>query len=100
RSAWFHAPSWQNPHLDKEFLEREKARLIAAEMEDEWIREYEAIFVKGGSRAIFPQAARYRYPNLDELIPKDLNHWWLIISADPGSTSVFGVGFFLFNPYQ
>lgn len=99
KSAYFHAPSVQNPHLSREFLEREKRRLISIGAEDQWIREYEAIFVLGGKRAIFPQAARYHYPSLDSLLPKDLNHWWLIVGADPGSTSVFAVGFFLFNPY-
>lgn len=98
---WFflHAPSSSNPHIAKSWLERKKRQLIEAGDLETWQREYEAIYIKGGKRHIFPQFLKHLCRPIDELTPKDLNKWWLVTHFDPATTSVFGVLFSLFNPY-
>lgn len=96
---WTTATSYDNHHNDKAFLDRTKAKLMAMGLEDTWLREYMAIFVKGGKRSIFPWVLKQAFPSLEEVLPKDLNKWLIIIGFDPASTSVFGVIFFFFNPY-
>lgn len=97
---FFHAPSWHNPFLSRTFLERKKRQYIAMGDEESWLREYGAVFVKGGKRHVFPQFLKYVRKTFSELWPKDLNHWHLIVGFDPGSTTTFAVGFFLYNPYN
>lgn len=64
----FHAPTRQNPHISHAWLEREKARLIAMGDEEEWLREYEAIFVKGGKNHLLPQFLTLKHKALSELL--------------------------------
>lgn len=96
---WVRATSMDNSHNSKSFLERQKARLIAAGELETWLREYEAIFVKGSKRSIFPQVLKMQFPEFEEIRPKDLNKWILMVAFDPASTSTFGVIFLIFNPY-
>ena len=96
---WCTATSYDNTHNDKSFLDRTKAKLLAMDLEDTWLREYMAVFVKGGKRSIFPWVLKQDFPSFAEIKPKDINKWSIIVGFDPASTSVFGVVFTLFNPY-
>lgn len=96
---WTTASSFDNHHNSRKFLERKRLELIANGEEETWLREYMAIFVKGGKGSIFPQILRMKFPDFEEVKPKDLNKWEIMVSFDPASTSVFGVIFLLFNPY-
>lgn len=98
-SFWCQATSFDNHHNDRDFLERVKTKLIAMGLEDQWMREYLAIFVKGGKRSIFPWVLKQTYKPLAEILPKDLNRWQIVVGFDPASTSTFGVIFLLHNPY-
>ncbi|HEY8272149.1 MAG TPA: hypothetical protein VIG33_14765 [Pseudobdellovibrionaceae bacterium] len=100
-SNWrfFHAPTSSNPFIKKSWLERKKAEKIKMGDLEGWLREYEALFVKGGKGSIFPQFFKMSRPNFDEVRPKDLNKWQILVSFDPASTSVFGVVFLLFNEW-
>jgi len=95
--AYFHAPSSSNPYNNKEMLEEARLRLIAMNNYEYWLREYEAVFVKGGKNHIFPQFLKLLPYGLE--IPKDLNRWVLYVIFDPAASSTFGVLFVLFNPY-
>lgn len=99
--GWFylHAPTSVNPYISKAWLDRKHRELIEAGDEETWLREYEAIFVKGGKRHIFPQFLRYKPKSLSALIPKDMNRWQMVVHFDPATTSTFGVLFSLFNEY-
>lgn len=92
------ATSFDNPYNSRKWLENKKAELLANGLEDIWLREYMAIFVKGGKSAIFPQIYKMKHPIFEK--PKDLHQWTLVISFDPASTSVFAVSFALFNYYN
>lgn len=97
---FFHAPTWSNPFISTDWLKNMERDMIAMGQEEDWLREYGAIFVKGGKKNIYPwvlKATKYR---LDEILPKDLNKWKLIIACDPASTSVFGVIFGFWNEYS
>jgi len=98
--SWYylHAPSKQNPFLSKRFLENKERELTESGEREKWLREYEAIFVVGGKRSIFPQFNKLQFKPYVE--PIDLNKWHLIITFDPAASSVFGVLFALFNPYS
>lgn len=100
RWAFFHAPTSQNPHISPEWLANKREEMLSMGEEEVWLREYEAIFVKGGKRSIFPQFLKMQRPSFESIKPKDLNKWHLIVSHDPASTSIFGVIFLLFNPYS
>lgn len=96
---WCQASSFDNHHNDKGFLERTRDNLIKFGLEDVWMREYLAIFVKGGKRSVFPWVLKQTYNPLAEILPKDLNRWTIVLGFDPASTSTFGVIFLLHNPY-
>jgi hypothetical protein len=97
---FIHAPTRSNPHISTKWLERKRLEMIAMGMEEDWLREYEAIFVKGGKKTIYPQWLKLKYKSLDEVMPKDLHKWVLIVSLDPAATSIFGGVFFLYNPFS
>jgi hypothetical protein len=97
---YFHAPTSTNPYVSKKFIEDERIRLTNIGEEETFLREYEAIFVKGGKKTIYPQFLKLSPQRLDEILPIDLNKWELWVSHDPASTSIYGVLFALFNPYS
>lgn len=96
---WTRATSFDNVHNSRAFLERQKQKHIANGELNKWLREYEALFVKGGKNSIFPQILNRTFPKFEDICPKDLNKWILWVCFDPASTSTFGVVFLLFNPY-
>lgn len=98
--SFHHAPTSTNPHISKRWLDEMRSQLIGMGEEEEWLRSYEAVFVKGGKRSIFPWILSAKFPPLEETLPRDLNKWQLIVAFDPASTSVFGVVFALFEPYS
>lgn len=97
---YIQAPSSLNPHLSRKWLENKKKMMIAMGDEEGWLREYEATFVKGGKRHIFPQFLKYSLKPLQDLLPKDINHWQMCITFDPGTSTTFAVLFTLYNPYS
>ena len=92
------ATSYDNPYNSKEWLDNKKAELFRLGEEEVWFREYEALFVKGGKRSIFPMMSKIKPVQFNR--PIDLNKWILVVACDPASTSVFGVVFMLANRYQ
>lgn len=97
---FFHAPTSANPHISREWLRRKKEEMVDSGDEEGWLRSYEGIYVKGGKKHIFPQFLKYKPKPLPDLLPKDINKWWLVTHFDPASTSVFGVLFSLYNPHN
>lgn len=107
---YFNFPSWANPHMDKEWLEKEKTKLYARGEGDVWEREYGAKRVRGGSNAIFPM---FDAPTKEKPLTKHVRphqevmdavlrdkkklHWQVI--CDPGNSTVFCVLFRAINPY-
>lgn len=97
---YFHAPTSVNPHVSKEWLAEEKQRLTNDGEYETYLREYEAVYVKGGKRSVYPWILTATRHKLDDIIPKDLNKWRIVLSCDPASTSTFGVVFSFWNEYQ
>lgn len=101
--GYFHGTSWDNPHVAKEWLERERAKYFARGDKAIWDREYEAKFIPGGARAVFPTYAKevHTLPKevLDEYIQKNFRslQWYTI--SDPGTETCFAVLFIAYNPY-
>ena len=86
-------PSWNNPHVDREWFKKQKKRLIERGEYDVFQREYEAKMVFGGHRAVFPMFNRARHVLKYESViadvrrhPKDYEYYY---SYDPASRSVF-----------
>lgn len=98
---WFyiHAPTSANPYISRAWLEKKRRELVDAGDEESWMREYEAIFVKGGKRHIIPQALKYTPIPFSMELFKDLHEWVIHVRFDPASTSTFGVLFVAFHPY-
>lgn len=97
---FIHAPTRSNPHISTKWLERKRLEMIAMGMEEDWLREYEAIFVKGGKKTIYPQWLKLKYKRLEEVVPIDLHKWILVVALDPAATSIFGGSIFLHNPFS
>lgn len=104
--CYFNFPTWANPHIDRDWLRRERNLLYARGEGDVWEREYAAKRVHGGSNAIFPMfdpAANGRHikPHqqvMDSLFRDRHKLIWQTI-ADPGTATVFAVIFRAINPY-
>lgn len=100
--AYFELPSWCNPSLNKEELEKTKVRLFKSGDEKVWYREYEGKLIFGGEDAVFPQWDPKKHIRKHELIMKLLERdmhklrWFTI--CDPGTTTVFAVLFAAYNP--
>lgn len=89
------AVSMDNIYLPAGYLES-----IKAQYSDEFYeQEILGRFVRGGKGTIFPWIITAKKLSRRELIPIDVNKWTMIVGLDPGSTSIFGVIFFLFNQY-
>lgn len=103
-SRYYNLPTWENPHISREWLQTEKERLFSRGEEDTWFREYEAKFVKGGKNSIFPMLdeSKHRIAHHKILaeVQRDMRKldWFCI--ADPGSTSVFAVLFAAYNRFN
>lgn len=97
---FFQEPTSANPYISKEWLERKREELIMMNDEETWLREYEAIYVKGGKRHIYPQAVKYKPAKKEALTERiNIKHWDLIITFDPAASSTFAVLFAAFNQY-
>jgi hypothetical protein len=100
--ATFRFPTSCNPHLDREWLAKKKSELYARAEGDVWEREYEARFVKGGAKRIFPMLAPTMVKPHDQVMASILRErrrmeWF--VWADPAGASTFAVLFVGINPY-
>lgn len=100
---WIEAPSEENPHMDKAWLDKMKAKLISRGEADVWEREYMGRFIKGGSRTIFPMFKPtlhvVDYAALKAQLRRDIHKLQWFIVADPGTTSVFAAIIVGINQY-
>lgn len=99
RARHFTATSFDNIHNSRKFLENMRDNLIKKGELETWLREYEAKFVIGGKRSVYPWINGAKRHKFDDVCPKDLNKWIIYVTHDPASTSVFGVLFRLHNPH-
>jgi hypothetical protein len=99
---WYCGPTSENPYVDKQWLSNKRKELIDRGDSDEWEREYEGRYVKGGKASIFPMLKESMIKPHDRLMSelrydlKKLN-WYVI--ADPGTVTCFAVLFAAVNPY-
>lgn len=107
---YFNFPSWINPHLSKDWLRKEKAKLYARGEGDVWEREYGARRVNGGAKSIFPmfdfptkerKHTRHVRPHAELIaeVLRDRRKMIFQIGADPGTATCFAVLFRAINPY-
>jgi hypothetical protein len=102
KKFFHHAPSYENHHISTQWLKEEKERLYARGEGDVWEREYEAKYVKGGARKIFPMLDRsiiVPHAELMKRLAKDLRKIEWYVCADPAGASCFAVLFAGLNPY-
>ena len=107
--AYFKMPTWRNPHIKPETIQRSKDAAIAKGEWAKYMREIEAEIVPGGSNSIFPMFEIPRYDEKGNLVGesrhvkdgtklrkmvgihyKDYDYYWI---SDPGSTSCFAALF-------
>lgn len=102
KKFFYHAPTRENHHISREWLEEERLRCIARGEEDYWQREFEALFVKGGQSKIFPMLTKDHVKPHQELmdeIKRDMKKLEYILWADPAAATCFAVLFVAINPY-
>ena len=99
---YYWAPTWQNPHISKAWLEKEKADCYARGEGDVWEREYEARFVQGGASKIFPMITKQMIVPHNDLMNRLVRDWkkleWIWF-ADPAAATCFATLFLAHNPY-
>lgn len=97
------ATSYDNPHIDKEWLDKERAILMARGEWDVWEREYMANYVPGGISKIFPMLERTRHVVKHEeimaTVMRDYKKMEFYIACDPAASSTFAALFCAVNPY-
>ncbi len=99
---FFTAPTADNPYISPKWLNQKKAELYARGEGDQWEREYEAKFVRGGSNKIFPMLLDHmKKPHsvVEGLIHRDRRKLDWILWCDPAAASVFAVLFAAVNRY-
>ena len=101
--AYFNQPSETNPHISRRYLDTMKGRLIRRGELDVWMREYMAKRVKGGRNSIFPMFDSGKHvksrQDLINGIRANRGQYELYITADPATSSTFGVLFSAINRY-
>lgn len=101
--AYFNFPTWANPHIDREWLRKERTLLYARGEGDVWEREYGARRVIGGKKSIFPMydpaKHRKRFGDIIETLRRDAKKLIWQVIADPGTTTCFAVLFRAVNPF-
>lgn len=99
--AYFNFPTWANPHIDREWLKKRKDTLYARGEGVVWEREYGARRIYGGPGAIFPMFDRalhvVDHEELVAKLEKDRHHLLWLVTADPGTSTVFAVLFSAVN---
>lgn len=99
--AFFHWGTSANPHISKEWLEKEKEKYYRRGEADIWQREFEAEYAFGGKDAIFPTWDREKLSKdffyVQQTLLADINNFKLVVACDPGTTSTFAVLFFAYN---
>jgi hypothetical protein len=99
---YYWAPSEENPHLSRQWLENKKTELYAKGAGDEWEREYRARFVKGGKKKIFPMLSNGHikpYKEMLQFLMRDRKKLEWYLWNDPGSATCFATLFVAINPY-
>lgn len=99
---FYWAPTEQNPHIPRHWLEKKKAELYAKGEGDKWEREYMARFVKGGAAKIFPMLNEQMvvpHETLMKKIERDKRKLEWYLWADPAAATCFATLFVAINPY-
>lgn len=100
---FYEAPTWDNPHISRAWLDEEKKRLYDRGEGDVWEREYGAKRVKGGASKIFPMlndSTIKPHSEVLQMVSKDKGKLQWFLWADPAAASCFGVLFVALNPYS
>ncbi len=98
---FFKAPSHENPHISREWLEKKRAELVARGEEDVWQREYLAEYVPGGVAKVLPMFTRavvQDHAALIKSLERDLRKLDFYLITDPAAATTFGVLFIAMNP--
>jgi hypothetical protein len=99
---WMKRTTWDNPRFPREELERRRDKLIARGEERIWRREYEAEFVPGGARAVYPMFSKILHVQppdfFKEVIQKQAHLLEGYIIYDPGGNR-WGCTVHLYNRY-
>ncbi len=100
---YYHGTSYDNPHLKKELIDKERAKFEKRGDLDVFMREYMAQYVPGGKRAVFPMLTDEHfvpYAKLYGRIYRNQEQWKFYCTLDPGTAACFAAGVFAVNPYK
>lgn len=101
--SYFHAPTHENPHISREWLDKKKEELVSRKEEDIWQREYLAQYVPGGVSKIFPMLSKaviVPHEIVMKRLARDVKKLTWVLAADPAAASVFAVLYGCYNPYD
>ena len=100
---YYHGTTYDNPHLNREAIDEERAEYIERGDIDIFMREFMAEYVPGGKRAVFPMLTEehiYPYGTLFNKIQRSPSQWLYYCTMDPGTASCFAVTLHAINPYK
>jgi hypothetical protein len=102
--AYFNFSTYDNPHIPADWIDKQRLKYIRRGDESGFMREHMAKRIKGGPGAIFPMWDRAKFvrPHKEVMarLARDKKHLEYFVLADPGTETVFGVLFFVSNPYS
>jgi hypothetical protein len=93
--VYYNFPSWCNPYIPIEWFRAKRAELFRLGKDDEWFLEYEAKFVKSGSKFIYYPLMNDDQKQSSSIILSRIHYkrkdWQFIVTADPAAASCFAV---------
>jgi len=100
---YYHGTTYDNPHLKREVVDRQRASYEKRGDLDIFMREFMAEYVPGGKRAVFPMLTQnhiYPYETLLNNIRRNPHQWQYYCTMDPGTAACFAVTLHAMNPYK
>ena len=100
---WTRQESYENPYISREWLDKEKERLLNGEEPYLWHSQYEARLTAGGKNVVFPMFNKNKHLQNPVKIRQDVSRlnenmeYYCIVN--PGTTRPMGVLFAAFDHY-
>lgn len=90
---YFHATSYDNPHLNKDLIDKERRQHEERGEIDVFTREYLALPAKSIKKSVYGMFDKAThvipYEVVRAKVLSRIHHWTLVVALDPGSASVF-----------
>jgi hypothetical protein len=103
RYLWMRRTIWDNPRFAEDDVSRMRESLLKRGEDRTWQREYEALFIPGGAKAVYPMFSKSMHlvsrAYLHERIREEGPNLEGYVVYDPGGNR-WGCALYAYNPYN